>query len=460
MYVFNDARNDARVLREAASLTAAGHAVTIMARATEDAPGGGREIRDGVTIIRIAVPARSRLAWQWLRAPWALRRPWLAAVRAALGVRPVSGASVATAVRLALVAVATMPWLAIRLPVHLLLARWRPSSGRSNLDWAAWWRLVVLGWARAAADAAPPSDVQHGHDLTGLEAAGRAWHRLGGTLVYDSHEIFVEAGSTATRPRLIKAVLARSERRWARSAAAVVTVNDSLARELEGRLRPARTVVVHNAPRRWEPPTVRPDLIRAATGAPAASPIVLYHGGFSAHRGLEELAVAMLEPGLERVHLAYLGYGAMRGELARLAAEPRFASRLHVLDAVAPEQLDPWIASADVGVMVIQPSTLNHRMSTPNKLFECLAAGTPVIASDFPEMRTIVCGDPRGPLGAVCAPDDPAAIARAMRSILELPPAEMAALRTRCLAAAHERWNWEAEVAGLLALYGDADVAA
>ena len=61
--------------------------------------------------------------------------------------------------------------------------------------------------------------------------------------------------------------------------------------------------------------------------------------------------------------------------------------------------------------------------------------------------------DPNGPLGAVCDPADPVSIAAAIRSILDHGPDEREALRARCLRAAHERWNWETESAGLVALY-------
>jgi glycosyltransferase involved in cell wall biosynthesis len=105
--------------------------------------------------------------------------------------------------------------------------------------------------------------------------------------------------------------------------------------------------------------------------------------------------------------------------------------------------------------MMIQPSTINHRMSTPNKLFECLAAGVPVVASDFPEMRQIVCDGPLGPLGIVAAPDDVQALARAIRAIVAADPSTRAELRARCLRAAHERWNWETESAGLVRLYAE-----
>jgi glycosyltransferase involved in cell wall biosynthesis len=105
--------------------------------------------------------------------------------------------------------------------------------------------------------------------------------------------------------------------------------------------------------------------------------------------------------------------------------------------------------------MTFQAVSLNNRLSTPNKLFECLAAGVPVISSDFPDRRQIVLGDPAGPLGAVCRPDDVTDVARAIRSILDLPADERDALRARCLRAAHERWNWETESAKLVALYAE-----
>ena len=136
-----------------------------------------------------------------------------------------------------------------------------------------------------------------------------------------------------------------------------------------------------------------------------------------------------------------------------LALDARFEGRLHVLDAVDPAVLLDWVAGADVEVIPGQPSTLNHRLSSPNKLFEALAAGVPVAVMDFPYVRGLVLDDPDGPLGAVCDPTDPAAIAVAIRSIIELAPDARADLRRRCLQAAHERWNWETEAAKLVDLY-------
>ena len=453
MFVFNDAQTDARVLREAGTLASAGHTVTVIARPIDrSAMVEQRETRDGFEIVHVPVPQRWRFWFTWLWSPWRMRGWWLERAGRALHRLPVGLPELGALIGAAVV---TLPWAAIRAIFHLA-GRNRPTPpGGSTFDWLIRWRWVVLGWADRAAVAAPAADVYHGHDLSGLEAAGRAWRRNGGQLVYDSHEVFLESGSNADRPRLIKALLARSERRWVRAAAALVTVNDALAAELGRTYRPRRTVVVHNCPARWDLPGPRPDLIRAATGIPAAAKIALYHGAFSAHRGLEQLAETLLRPGLEGVNAVYLGYGSLRSKLDALATDPRFGGRVHVIAAVPPDELLPWVASADVAVMPIQASTLNHRLSTPNKLFEALAAGVPVVASDFSEMRRIVMGDPDGPLGALCRPDDVDDVARAIHSILDLPDAEAEALRARCLRAAHERWNWESEAAGLVELYRD-----
>lgn len=105
--------------------------------------------------------------------------------------------------------------------------------------------------------------------------------------------------------------------------------------------------------------------------------------------------------------------------------------------------------------MPIQAATLNHRLTTPNKVFECLAAGTPVVVCDFPEMRRIAVDDPDGPLGEACDPTDPTSIGEAICRILDLDPAASADLRRRCLKSARDRWNWETAAGKLVALYAD-----
>jgi len=452
MFVQNDVTRDSRVLREAATLAAAGHAVTVVGRLPRrsDPPIQEHE-RDGFRILRVVPPIAWESRWRWLTHPWRRRR-WLVtrakrSVKAPLPMIPVQLATTGA------LAVATVVLSIVRAPFYLRTRGRTEPPGGTTLDWLARWRGATLGWARQAATLAPEADVWHGHDLNALPAAVYAAQARDGLVVYDSHEIFMDSGSNATRPWWARAFFRRFERRLARRAAALVTVNEALAAILGRRLGIRRTVVVHNAPARPTIPIAPGGLLRAATGTTINDPLVLYHGGFSPHRGLEELAEAVLQPGLERAHAAYLGYGTLRERLAALASEPRFGGRVHVVEAVPPDELLAWVADADVAAMPIQASTLNHRLSTPNKLFESLAAGVPIVASDLPGMRPIVTGDPAGSLGELCDPTDPASIAAAIRRILDRSPEERAALRERCRTAAVERWNWETESARLVALY-------
>lgn len=408
MFVYDDVNHDTRVRREAVSLAGDGHEVTIVGRPTDLSATAIEEDRlDGIRVLRVPIPAGWRQRWRILGAPLrAIARGWG------------------------------------RL-------RGRTDGGRT-LTWLVIWRFGTAGWARQAARAAPPADAVHGHDLSGLLAAAAVAARDQIPFVYDSHELFLEAGSVATQPRWARAGLRSTERRLIRSAAAVVTVNEAIADELVARYGVGLPTVVRNCPPR---PTGTPNrgTLRAALGLAASADIVLCHGAFRANRGIEQTASALLEPGLGAAHLVFLGKSTPLVE--SILARPELTGRVHLLPEVAPGEVLTWVAGADVASMPIQPTSLNHRLSTPNKLFESLSAGVPVVSSDFPVRRRIVIEDPDGPLGAVCDPLSTAAIAAALRAVLDLPAAARADLRERCLRAARERWNWETESMRLLATY-------
>ena len=458
MFVRNDCTTDVRVLREAATLHEAGWRTTIVALQ----PGGpdappDREERGGVEIIRVAAPGDWRVRWRNMRYyPW---RSLRGLPRQAIRELRTGSGGLGRAAMMGVVALVSMPYTLVQAVRYVASrrARPRPHTRDDGFDHLAWWRLSVLGWAARAVAAAPPADVYHGHDLTGLPAALRAAARGAAApsvgrpaVVYDSHELFVEASTVARQAWWVRRILAAAERRWIRGVDAVVTVNEAIGVELQRRYGGPTPVVVHNAPPRRPATIPRPDHIRAATGIGADERIVLYHGAFVQGRGLEILAEAIREPPLRKAHLVYLGYGSMQTEVDGLAADPRSEGRIHVLLAVPPDVLLDWVASADVAAVIIQPTTLNHRLSSPNKLFEAMAAGVPVVVSDLPVMAAIVRATG---CGLVVDAKDPGAIAAACARIIDAPPEESAAWRQRALDSAHERYNWERESLELLALY-------
>ncbi len=417
MFVANNMVSDRRVIREAATVAAAGFAVTVHAITKrsealplrEEHPDGFTIVRHRLGLIPPVLPIRPRLL--------------------ALLIHPF--------------------WCALAITVAVARKIQLPLAGAALL--AIRW----TSWATLAARTANSAQILHAHDLSGaLPALATLRTNPTATLLYDSHEVFLESGRWAKSPGFIRRALAtRFEQPALRRAAALIAVNPQVIEELAKRYEiPERQVVTYNCPPAWNPEP-RGTELRAAIGVDAAAQMVLYHGGFSAHRGLEELLEAKRDPRLANAHLVFLGYGPLESILRAAAAEPTYGGRVHVLKAVAPDVLDRWVSGADVGMCTVLPSTLNHRISTPNKLFESIGAGVPVIASDFATMRDIVLGDPDGPLGAVCDPTSPQEVATAIHSILSMSPSDRTALRARCIRAAAARWNWEVQAARLTELY-------
>ena len=323
---------------------------------------------------------------------------------------------------------------------------------RKRVAWLFAYFYGLREWGRLAVEAAGHVDAWHAHDLTGLAAIIPRLRDELPLFTTRTNYSWIRARRHGCLTRFA-ACSGRSSAGWYRERPSVITVNDEIAAVIRRRYRPAEIVVVHNCPDLWVPPPSKPTLIREAAAIPLGAPIILYHGGLTGGRGIEQLMEALLVTGLEDIHLVLMGYGDKRDEFRSTARSARWMNRIHVLDPVPPSVLLAWVASADVGAMPNPGMTRNDMLSSPNKLFECLAAGTPVIVNNFPTMRRIVVDDPGGPLGAVCDPSGVQSIADAILSVLSRDPADMDVLRTRCLRAAAERWNWDQESETLLAVY-------
>ncbi len=454
-FVLNDVEHDSRVLREAAALQAAGHAVTIVGRTSDPYAASIDRGRtpDGVPLVRVPVVTG---AWRWVflaRRRRALMRAALdAARRAPLTFVVAALLTIVLAIPVGILGLATLLVAAVARGIPPLASTWR------GISWRLSWRFAVEPWARAAAEAArreaPQASLFWAHDLHALPAAIAAREARGeGAILYDAHEVFSEAGEHARRPTWARRQMVDLERGLAARAAALVTVNELLAERLGATLGIRRVIVARNCPPHWAGSAADSPL-RAAAGIPEGAPVLLYHGGLARGRGIETLAASLREPGLGAAHVVFMGSGPARDEVAALAAS---SARIHLLPPVPPGGLLAWVAGADVVVAPIQPTTLNHRLSSPNKVFEGVAAGVPVVGSDLPGIRSVILADPDRPLGAVADPDDPADFAAAIREVLELPAQAAAELRDRCREAARARWNWETESAGLIELAGELD---
>jgi glycosyltransferase involved in cell wall biosynthesis len=308
-------------------------------------------------------------------------------------------------------------------------------------------------WADIVAEAAPETDVFHAQSLIVLPVVRDAARRLGGRFVYDVADYHTEAARLARMPWIVREVVRRRERGWARDGSGFLAVSDPVADLVVRRWGVPRPTVLWNCPPAWrpdQPGVVESDRIREATGIEPERPIVLYQGGFSVDRGVEELVAAATQPRLMELGAAvvFMGYGRLEPLVADAAA--RHPGRIYLLPAVRPDDLMPWTASSDVSFVGQPPRTLNQKMNLPNKLFESIMAGVPVVVSEGNEQCRLTSAEAIG----VCADiDDPAAIAAACADLLAAPSEERRALREHCREVALARYTWDHTAVGIVELY-------
>jgi glycosyltransferase involved in cell wall biosynthesis len=429
---------DSRTYRIASALSARGHTVTVLARWRAGLPAEEQHPA-GYTIRRVPVEAIDGLPF-----PRAVRavRDVLRGVDGMRGRRAGSrsGMRAAGAGTEAEDGGARLPAVGQRSGVLRRL-------GASVIRRLAI-QLTVRAQAKGSRRVYPPADLIHGMAYMGIPIALGLARRDRARIVYDARDIYLDAGNLARLSGPMRWLVARAERGWARRADRVITVNRPYAEVMASRWGVDLPLIVMNCSYRYMPPSPRQRRFHDALGLDPATRVVVYQGGFSRDRGIEQLIAAI--PDVPGATLVLLGYGTLQAELERVVADPTTGDRVRILAAVPPTELLDWIASADVVAMPIQPTTLNHRLTTPNKLFEALAAGVPVVASDLPGMAPFVR---ETGCGILVDPTDPAAIAAALRDVLATPLDEMSAWRARCSAAARLTYNWERQIEGLLAEY-------
>ncbi len=308
--------------------------------------------------------------------------------------------------------------------------------------------FVIRSHKRRALEVSPAADVYHGMAYMGIPVALALGERHHGKVVYDARDIYMVAARLARLHGPIKVALARMERGWAHAAHRVFTVNQPYAEELTKRLDVRPPAIVMNCSYTYAPPAGRQRRFHERLGLPPETRVVLYQGGFSVGRGVEQLMEAIRE--VPDAVLVVMGYGYLEQAFAASAELPDYKGKVFVLPAVPPTELLDWVASADVVGVLFQHDTLNNYLSTPNKFLEAMAAGVPTVCSDHPGMAPIAratgCGIP-------VPPDDISAIAAAIRTIVDAPEAEREARRATALQAAHDTYNWESQVTTLLDEY-------
>lgn len=313
MIVWNEFTNDARVLKEAQTLSAAGHHVRVHALHTPGVTQLRETLDGGISVLRVP------------RSPfWKYRKSTASSEAGAVG-KPVGGVG------------------SFRFFLRIVARLWTHF-------------YLLLSMLRAK------PDVIHSHDVNTLVTGWAAAKFAKARLVYDAHEISTSREGYAGLRKIVGLI----ERMLMPRADGTITTTDARAKFFARAYRISRPVVLQNRPR--QQPVLQSNRIREELGLDQPWPIVLYQGGIQQGRGLERLA--RLAQDVPDTYFVFIGGGRLDGPLRAIVQEAGISDRVRFIPTVSLVDLPAYTASADIGVQPIENTCLNHFTTDSNKLFE------------------------------------------------------------------------------------------
>jgi glycosyltransferase involved in cell wall biosynthesis len=430
MLVHNTYVMDTRVRKEAHALAEAGHEVVVLALRDTHRQLPEEEWEGPVRILRRHV---TNLVQEWRRSERLRLRDLQMAMRALNPSARTGRAREAGPVRRWLRKVGAVPgrllWTMLRTCGRAVLrmgagtVRFFICTARDLLDRPWWSRLSICVPARLhyysktmlPLAVEQHADVYHAHDLWTLRVGRAAARRNRAALVYDSHELECRryAPSWFGWERL---VWWREERLLAPLADAILTVSRPIAGELKSMFHPRRLAVIYNCPSLdSQDAAAETDGLRTRLGA-GDRKLLIFVGGIGRGRGLLRMLDVMQRLGEDYLFVLFgpLGIVSDGKKYPQLVAGRGLDSQVKLMGVIPDSQIIATIAQADCSIVLTQDVSLSHRYSLPNKLFQSAFAGTPVVASDLPCIADVVR---RFRLGIIVDPEDPPAIAEAIRDV-------------------------------------------
>lgn len=287
-------------------------------------------------------------------------------------------------------------------------------------------------------------DVLYANDLDTLLANYLISKLKGKPIIYDSHECFTEVPELEGR-KFAKGMWLKIERWIFPKLKHVYTVNDSIADFYEKRYG-IRPNVMRNIPHMTK---VSPGISREQLGLPKDKQILILQGsGINVDRGGEELLEAMAL--LNNYVLLIIGSGDVIQVLKDRATKDDLSGKVIFKDRMPYDEMMQFTHCSDLGVTLDKPTNLNYKFSLPNKIFDYISAGIPILSSDLPELRKVI---DTYEVGVICPTHHIQDIASCIQNFLK--DKEKLDICRSNTAKARTELSWNNEVAHLKAVMKD-----
>lgn len=233
-------------------------------------------------------------------------------------------------------------------------------------------------------------DLIQVHDLPLLETGVELAEKNQVPLVFDAHELYPEQ---LVFKGVFQKALSIQESCLIKKCSQVFTVNQSIALEMQQRYDIPLPTVLLNALDALEstPALEKQDFFRKHFSIALDTKVVLLQGHLAKHRNLEELVKAFSFIKNLKIVLVVMGSGELGPKLLKIAKKYDLLNKsVYFLPKVPQQALLEYTSAADLGIIPYPALDLNTYYCTPNKLFEFIQAGLPIVANDLPELRRYV----------------------------------------------------------------------
>ena len=292
-------------------------------------------------------------------------------------------------------------------------------------------------------------DFVHAHDLNTLPVGYKISKKYNAKIIYDSHELYVYRNKPYKTPKWFEKLEKKIEKKYIKKCDKVITVSNSIVEYLENVYKIPKPVLVMNTPNKLIQETNHNNLnLREVLNIDESSTIVIYSGAISFNRGLDKIIESLVY--LPKVDLVLMGMGnaPFKNYLREVAISHKVENQLHYFGPVKPNEVTSYITSANIGVAPIENVCLSYYYCSPNKIFEYIQGGVPVVSSDFPDLKLVVEGNN---IGYTFNPNKPEEIANSIKKLIANKSTYN--LLKNNVINIKDKYKWENEQTKLIALY-------
>jgi glycosyltransferase involved in cell wall biosynthesis len=296
------------------------------------------------------------------------------------------------------------------------------------------------------------ADVYHAHDVSALPACYITACLRRKPLIFEAHEMPLRdrpLSEMGMGRRWLHTLLMILLRYIVPRCAGIITVSPPIVEDIRRRYHVREVTLIRNVPPHQD--VAKSDRLRHYLGLNPETRIALYQGTLQPNRGLDRLvrAAAFLERDIVIVFMGK-GFGTIVPELEALSAREGVADRVKIIPPVPYTELLEWTASADIGLTIFAANySPNVRAFLPNKLFEYIMVGLPVLTSSIEPIVDVIRTHDIGRVVSSLAPSE---VGEAINRMLA-DTDTLALMRRNALNVARDELCWEKESYKLIRLY-------